>query len=76
LAAGLAEAERGQKLKGLARVSLKPGKKKTVEVELPWRSFEIVNAQSASVVDPGEFEVLVGPSSRERDLLRTKLVIG
>jgi beta-glucosidase len=63
-------------LKGFARVSLKPGEKKTVEVKLPWRSFEIVNAQGVSVVEPGEFEILVGPSSRDRDLLRTKLVIG
>jgi len=63
-------------LKGFARLSLKPGEKKTVEVELPWRSFEIVNAQGVSVVEPGEFEILVGPSSRDRDLLKTKLMIG
>lgn len=62
-------------LKGFARVRLAPGEKKTVRVELPWRSFEIVNAQGIYVVEPGEFEILVGPSSRDRDLLRTKLMI-
>ncbi len=62
-------------LKGFARVRLAPGEKKTVQVELPWRSFEIVNAQGIYVVEPGEFEILVGPSSRDRDLLRTKLMI-
>lgn len=63
-------------LKGFARVHLAPGEKKTVQIELPWQSFEIVNAQGVGVVEPGEFEILVGPSSRDRDLLRTKLVIG
>jgi beta-glucosidase len=63
-------------LKGFARVQLAPGEKKTVQVELPWRAFEIVNAQGKNVVEPGEFEILAGPSSRDRDLLKTKLMIG
>lgn len=62
-------------LKGFARVILKPGEKKTVTIELPWQSFQIVNAQGDAVVEPGEFEILVGPSSRDSGLLTTKLVI-
>ncbi|MFN8433470.1 MAG: glycoside hydrolase family 3 N-terminal domain-containing protein [Anaerolineales bacterium] len=62
-------------LKGFARVSLKPGEKKTVEVELPWESFHIVNTKAQYVVEPGEFEILVGPSSRDSDLLKTTLTI-
>jgi beta-glucosidase len=63
-------------LKGFARVQLAPGEKKTVQVELPWQAFQIVNAQGINVVEPGEFEILVGPSSRDRVLLRAKLIIG
>lgn len=63
-------------LKGFARVQLAVGEKQTVHVELPWRSFEIVNAQGVSVVEPGEFEILVGSSSRDRDLLTIKVMIG
>lgn len=63
-------------LKGFARVSLKPGEKKTVEVKLPWESFRIVNAKAEYIVEPGEFEILVGPSSRDSDLLKVNLVIG
>lgn len=63
-------------LKGFARVSLVPGEKKTVQIELPWQAFQIVNAQGEPVVEPGEFEILVGPSSRDQDLLRAKLVVG
>lgn len=62
-------------LKGFARVSLQPGEKKTFEVELPWESFRIVNTKAQYVVEPGEFEILVGASSRDSDLLKTKLVI-
>lgn len=63
-------------LKGFARVSLKPGEKKTVEAKLPWESFRIVNAKAEYIVEPGEFEILVGPSSRDSDLLKVNLVIG
>ncbi|HMV30361.1 MAG TPA: fibronectin type III-like domain-contianing protein, partial [Anaerolineales bacterium] len=62
-------------LKGFARVSLKPGEKKTVEVELPWESFRIVNTKAQYVVEAGEFEILVGPSSKDSDLLKTMLSI-
>ncbi len=60
-------------LKGFARVHLAPGEKKTVQVTLPWEAFQIVNAEAKSVVEPGEFEILVGPSSRDRDLLKATL---
>jgi len=60
-------------LKGFARVHLAPGEKKTVQVTLPWEAFEIVDAEGRNVVEPGEFEILVGPSSRDRDLLKATL---
>lgn len=60
-------------LKGFARVHLEPGERKTVAVALPWAAFQIVDAESRSVVEPGEFEILAGPSSRNRDLLKVTL---
>jgi beta-glucosidase len=62
-------------LRGFARVQLAPGENKTVQIELLWESFQIVNAEGQPVVEPGEFEILVGPSSRDRDLLTAKLMI-
>ncbi len=64
-----------QALKGFARVHLAPGEKKTVPVSLPWASFQIVDAEGRSVVEPGDFEIRVGPSSRDRDLLKTALQV-
>jgi beta-glucosidase len=63
----------GKALKGFARVHLEPGERKTVTVTLPWESFQLVDAEGRSVVEPGEFEILVGPSSRDKDLLRASL---
>ena len=60
-------------LKGFARLTLEPGEKRTVQLELPWEAFQIVNAEGRSLVEPGEFEILVGPSSRKRDLLKASL---
>ena len=60
-------------LKGFARLHLEPGEKKTAQVELPWEAFQIVNAEGRNVVEPGEFEILAGPSSRECDLLKAGL---
>jgi beta-glucosidase len=48
-------------LKGFARVTLAPGEKKTVVVELPGEAFQIVNAAGDYVVEAGEFEILAGP---------------
>ncbi|MBK8476841.1 MAG: glycoside hydrolase family 3 C-terminal domain-containing protein [Opitutaceae bacterium] len=60
-------------LKGFARVSLSAGEKKTVTVTLPWEAFQLVDVESKRVVEPGSFEILVGPSSRDRDLLKATL---
>ncbi len=60
-------------LKGFTRVHLAPGEKKTVRFELPWEAFQIVDSNARYVVEPGEFDILVGPSSRDRDLLKVTL---
>jgi beta-glucosidase len=60
-------------LKGFARVRLAVGETKTVQITLPWETFQIVDAEGCSVVEPGEFEILVGPSSRDVDLLKGTL---
>ena len=55
-------------LKAYARVILKPGQKKTVEFELPYEQLAFVNAAAEWVVEPGDFELLAGPSSKDADL--------
>ena len=62
-------------LKGFSRIHLAVGEKKTVQVSLPWESFQIVDAEGHTVVEPGEFEIRVGPSSRDRDLLKAVMQV-
>lgn len=52
---------------------LEPGEKKSAQIDLPWEEFQIVDAEGRSAVEPGAFEILAGPSSRERDLLKATL---
>ncbi|HEX2906189.1 MAG TPA: fibronectin type III-like domain-contianing protein, partial [Phototrophicaceae bacterium] len=60
-------------LKGFARVHLEPGEKRVVTVSLPWEAFQLVDAEGHPVVEAGEFEILVGPSSRDQDLLKVTM---
>jgi beta-glucosidase len=55
-----------KELKGFAKVSLKPGEVKAVEVELNRRAFAFYDPDHRDwVVEAGEFEILVGASSRD-----------
>ena len=66
----------GRELKAYRQVSVPPGESVTVELELPASACSLVDAEGRRVVEPGEFELLVGPSSRDRDLLRASFHIG
>ena len=55
-----------KELKGFAKISLKPGESKRVQFGLNDRSLAYYDAaQKKWVVEPGEFKVLVGSSSRD-----------
>lgn len=64
-----------RELKACRRVTLQAGESATVRFSVPARELSIVNAAGGRVVEPGEFEVLVGPSSRDGQLLRTRFFI-
>ncbi|MGX6601263.1 exo-beta-d-1,3/1,6-glucosidase [Micromonosporaceae bacterium Da 78-11] len=59
-----------QELKAYRQVPVAPGETVTVTVEVPASACSLVTADGRRVVEPGEFELLVGRSSREQDLLR------
>ena len=60
-----------REFKAFAHVSLEPGESADVALEVPVSECTIVNAAGKRVVEPGAFELLVGPSSRLSDLLVT-----
>jgi beta-glucosidase len=58
-----------KELKAYRQVGLEPGQSVRVRLELPVAECSIVDAAERRVVEPGEFELLVGPSSRDSALL-------
>ncbi len=59
-----------QELKAYRQVELAPGASETVRITIPVADLTIVDAAGERVVEPGEFELRVGPSSR-RETHRT-----
>nr|WP_129731019.1 glycoside hydrolase family 3 N-terminal domain-containing protein [Parabacteroides goldsteinii] len=54
-----------KELKGFQRVSLKQGEKKTVTFSLPVKELAFWNIDMQKVVEPGEFNLWIGPNSTE-----------
>lgn len=52
-----------KQLKGFAKVALEPGEKKTVHFTLTPEDLSLLNRQMVRVVEPGEFQVMIGHSS-------------
>ncbi|MCR9194320.1 MAG: glycoside hydrolase family 3 C-terminal domain-containing protein [Hyphomonas sp.] len=50
-------------LKGFQRVSLEPGETKTIELAITPDALQFYNLDMQRVVEPGEFEIMVGASS-------------
>lgn len=59
-----------KQLKGFARVNLKAGETKTVRIPLHIPELAIVDKDENYVVEPGEFEIMVGHDSRDCSLLK------
>lgn len=64
-----------KELKAYRHVDVAPGESVVVDVEVPVADCTIVDADGRRVVEPGEFELLVGRSSRDRDLLRAGFTV-
>ena len=56
-------------LKAYARVKLEAGQTQTVPFSLDHADLALVNAAAEWVVEPGEFELYVGASSADEDLI-------
>lgn len=55
-----------KELKAFAKITLQPGESKTVEFSLDQRAFSYYDdLKTAWVAEPGEFEILIGASSRD-----------
>jgi len=58
-----------KELKVFRQVELAPGESRVVELEVPAADCSIVDSAGRRIVEPGRFELLIGPSSRDESLL-------
>ncbi|MNY44989.1 Periplasmic beta-glucosidase precursor [compost metagenome] len=61
-------------LKGFRRIRLKAGETQQVSFEITPEMLEMLDVKMKSVIEPGDFRIMIGPSSREL-LLKDTLTI-
>ena len=64
-----------KELKGFQKVWLAPGETKTVALEIAAESLAFYDLNMKYVVEPGEFEIMIGNSSRDQDLQKVILTV-
>lgn len=64
-----------KELKAYRRVALAAGEERTVDLAVAVRACSIVDAHGERVVEPGAFDLLVGPSSRDEVLQSARFTV-
>jgi beta-glucosidase len=64
-----------KELKGFQRITLEPGETKTVALDIGPELLAFYDIDMKFVVEPGEFEIMVGNSSRDADLQKIVLMV-
>jgi beta-glucosidase len=64
-----------KELKAFARISLTPGETRRVNFEITPGKLAFHNIDMKYVVEPGIFEIMTGPSSKDEDLQKTELTV-
>lgn len=64
-----------KELKGFTKVFLEPGETKTVKLEITPDSLAFFDIDIKYVVEPGDFEIMIGTSSRHADLQKLILKV-
>jgi len=62
-----------KELKGFKRVWLEPGERTTVTLDITPGSLAFFDVNMKYVVEPGDFEIMIGTSSRDADLTKMTL---
>ena len=64
-----------KQLIGFEKVALKAGETQTIRFSFPKEAFSLVTPDEKRVVEPGEFILMLGSSSKDEDLLRISFQI-
>jgi beta-glucosidase len=64
-----------KELKDFHKIWLEPGEKKTVILEISPEALAFYDVDMNYVVEPGDFEIMIGTSSRDSDLQKVVLTV-
>jgi len=64
-----------KELKGFSKVHLQPGESTTVKFDITPAELSFYNVNMNYVVEPGDFELMIGNSSRDVDLKKLSLQV-
>jgi beta-glucosidase len=64
-----------KELKGFRKIWLEPGETQTVKIDIDTESLAFYDLKMEYAVEPGEFEIMVGTSSRNSDLQSVVLTV-
>jgi beta-glucosidase len=64
-----------KELKGFRRIELQPGESETVALDITAESLAFHDLDMDYVVEPGDFDIMIGTSSRDRDLQTVVLTV-
>ena len=64
-----------KELKDFQRITLKPGETKIVKLNITPEKLSFYDINMKYVVEPGDFTIMVGTSSRDEDLQNIKLIV-
>ena len=64
-----------KELKGFRKVRLQPGETTTVALDITPESLAFFDINMKYVVEPGDFEIMIGNSSRDADLHKLTLQV-
>ncbi len=62
-------------IENFVRVTLKPGESKRVTMKMRYEDLTLINSRLEEVMEPGDFEVMIGASSRDEDLLKALVTV-
>lgn len=62
-------------LAGFERVELNAGESQTVKIKLDDEAFSVVLPDETRVIEPGQFEIFAGHSSKDEDLLKVTVTL-
>ncbi|MCC8018699.1 MAG: glycoside hydrolase family 3 C-terminal domain-containing protein [Rikenellaceae bacterium] len=64
-----------KELKGFRRIALSPGESRRVEFTVTPDDMALLDADMLYTIEPGDFIVSIGPSSRDRDLQQARFTV-